>query len=357
MNSIEDEEYFVDLYHYSRKVEGNTLGFAEHYALVVEYFEDKDKTQRAFRKLYEAGIDENGKLYATHSDLRRTHLRQWQWEIKKISPEEFITEKKLPLCILENFTNSVNQLQNTYSLINCNCQTHVADLLLCLSIRPNYHKSLQAKDCISTLVSSSIQTKIFHSILRIHIPQECVSSLLKFSEGTKNLLLLTLGNKERVMDEFLDEFFDESMGIIKGTKFHLWNLAVKLLEVFSKVLSKYILKSKGYQENDAEFYSYLFSKAVSVFGRGFVVLGLGAGLPGLLVTISLWIISEIVTNLIQEIQHWYFKESDNVWLVTDVSPLRKNLITLFDKFSDIITRIQEIFNSFSKSNAEKEKNQ
>ena len=78
MYRIEEEEFFVDIYHYSRKIEGGPLGFPEHYALVVEYFEDEEKTQLAFHKLYEAACDANGKLYATHRDLRRIHLTEWQ---------------------------------------------------------------------------------------------------------------------------------------------------------------------------------------------------------------------------------------------------------------------------------------
>ena len=357
MYRIEEEEFFVDIYHYSRKLKRGPLRLPEHYALVIEYFEDEEKTQLAFRKLYEAACDVNDKLYATHRDLRGIELTNGQWEITKISPEEFTIEKKFPLSLLEDFTNSVNQQQKKYSLLDCNCQTHVADLLFCLSIQRQYHKSLQAKDCITTVSSVSIQTKIFQSILNTPIPYECASRVLKFGEGARRLLLLILGSKEKVRDEFLDEFFQESMGIIKGPTFFIWSLGIKLLEVFSKVLLKYILKSKGCQEEDAECYSYLLSKAVSLFGTGFVVLGMGAGLPVLLATISAWVISEIITNLVHEMQHFVFKDSKNVWLVADVSPLRKNVITLFDKFSDIIQRIKEIFNFLSNSDVRKGKMQ
>ena len=43
--------------------------FFEHYALVVEYFEEQTKTNRKYRKIYQAFKRENDKLKADHNDL------------------------------------------------------------------------------------------------------------------------------------------------------------------------------------------------------------------------------------------------------------------------------------------------
>ena len=252
---------------------------------------------------------------------------------------------------------SVKEQEQDYNLIYCNCQTHVGNLLLFLGIQRKFHKGMEVKDITTKFSSSIIQLKKFQLILTTTIPGKCADTVLKIGEKGKEFLLLILANKEKVMSKFLEEFHDESKNLVKISNIGMWAYAIKLLELLSKVLLKYILISKGCQEEDAECYSYFCTKAVALVGTAVLGFVKGKGLPGLLAAISAWIISEIVTNLAHEMLHYLFKESENVWLQTDFSQFHKNCFILFNKFSGIISKIEERFDLIRNSKARKEKRQ
>ena len=345
MSDTRRKEYFFDMHVYSRKVDKSLLKklFFEHYALVVEYFEDQTKKIPKYRKIYQAFKGEGSLLKADHDDLDE-EFEIHKWQVKDI-PGNFVNKKKIPLSYIKDFIAAINSQQKVYNAIYCNCQTFVSEILIFLGVPPSLHKPYQVTDCIASLLESSTQISTYLAFLFQEIPKKIISKVVGLSEVAKTFLVEVFGKE--ATQKILEEFTAEVKTLALGKTFLAWETFLKLAEVLSIILLKYYLTEfRKYKEDDAKFYAYLFSKAVALFGKGITVFISGnAKVAEVMSIIVAWIISEIVPQLIQGIARYLLRNSDSAWHLTNSSSLSEMLMSLYHWSSPNSIRITESFNA------------